>query len=94
MADPPFRFHVHSMPGAGEKSGCKEPGDDASVLDGEAERAILLGVAGVAPVPHSRNERASRSTLLDENQRPPAPHLDAPSPSSWTCAPSERSNFA
>ena len=52
MADPPFGFHVHSMPGAGEKSGCQEPRDDASVLDGEAERAIPLGISGVAQ-PHS-----------------------------------------
>ena len=37
MAEPPFGYHVHSMLGAGEKSGCKEPRDDASVLDGEAE---------------------------------------------------------
>ena len=48
MADPPFGFHVHSMPGAGEQSGCQEPRDDASVLDGGAERAIPLGISGVA----------------------------------------------
>ena len=50
MADPLFRSRVHSMPGAGEKSGCKEPRDDASVLDGEAERATPLGVSGDTPV--------------------------------------------
>ena len=64
MAEPPFGFHVHSMPGAREKSGCKEPRDDASVLDGEAERATPLGVAGVAQFRIAR--RASVS--LDEPQ--------------------------
>src|SRR3954452_15853219 len=38
------------MPAARENSGCQEPGDDVSVLDVEAKRAIPFGVAGDAPV--------------------------------------------
>ena len=71
MADPPFGFHVHSIPGAGERAGCQEPRDDASVLDGGAERAIPLGVSGLAPVPAFawlRKSGSERSGLLPSMQ--------------------------
>jgi hypothetical protein len=49
------------MTGARDEPGWQEPRDDASVLDGQAERAIPLGVAGAAPFPCSRNdERVAR----------------------------------
>jgi hypothetical protein len=56
----PFGCHVRSMPVARNKSGCHEPADDASVLDGEAERANTVRRR---PSSASRNERASRSTI-------------------------------
>jgi hypothetical protein len=73
VAHLPFGFHVQSMPGAGEKSGCQEPRDDASVLDGEAERSILLGVSGVASSAFAKRASVSLDAPR-RNQRPPAPH--------------------
>ena len=78
MADPPFGFHVDSMPGAEEKSGCREPRDAASVLDGEAKRGIRSAPGALPQFRISRNERARRSTLLDETSAVRAPHLDSP----------------
>jgi hypothetical protein len=79
VAKPPFDFHVHSMPGAREEPGWQEPRDDASVLDGEAARAIPLGVAGVARNTARRRRRCPSSAFA----KPASVSLDEPQTLAW-----------